>query len=153
VAGAGVYPLARQRGSRTIQEIFDWYDRMANAAGAAGYMHGIAERTRMTRQWSIFLEGHPLVLTPFLMRPTYPWNYDARGLNETKDLFDAAVYSYGINYLALPAGVVPIDLVDGLPAGVQLVGRRFREDTILDAMAAVEQRAGRLVERLWSQLA
>jgi amidase len=44
---------------------------------------------------------------------------------------------------------VPIDFVDDLPAGVQLVGRRFREDVILDAMAAVERRAGRLVERLW----
>jgi amidase len=47
---------------------------------------------------------------------------------------------------------VPIDLVEVLPAGVQLVGRRFREDVILDAMAAIEQRAGRLVDRLWTQL-
>jgi len=91
------------------------------------------------------------VLTPFLMRPLYPWNYDAQGLAQTKDLFDAAVYSYGINYVGLPAGVVPIGLVEGLPAGVQLVGRRFREDLILDAMAAVEQRAGCLVNQLWAR--
>ena len=67
-----------------------------------------------------------------------------------KIIFDAAVYSYGINYLGLPAGVVPVDLVEDLPAGVQLVGRRFREDVILDAMAAIEQRAGSLVKRLWA---
>jgi amidase len=83
------------------------------------------------------------------MRPLYPWNYDALGLVETKDLFDAAVYSYGINYLGLPAGFVPVDLVEDLPAGVQLVGRRFREDVLLDAMAVIEQCAGPLVERLW----
>ena len=103
----------------------------------------------MMRAWSLFLDQYPLVLTPFLMRPTYPWDYDARGLEQTRDLFDAAIYSYGINYLGLPAGVVPIDLVEELPAGVQLVGRRFREDVILEAMAAIEQRAGRLVDRLW----
>jgi len=40
--------------------------------------------------------------------------------------------------------------VENLPAGVQIVGRRFREDTVLDAMAAIEQRAGRLVDRLWA---
>jgi amidase len=91
------------------------------------------------------------VLTPFLMRPMYPWNYDALGYRETKDIFDAAVYSYGINYLGLPAGVVPVDLVESLPAGVQLVGRRFREDVILDAMAAIEQSAGSLVQRLWAR--
>jgi amidase len=85
------------------------------------------------------------------MRPTYSWNYDAEGLTQAKDLFDASIYSYGINYLALPAGVVPIDLVADLPAGVQLVGRRFREDVILDAMAAIEQRAGRLVDKLWAR--
>jgi amidase len=58
------------------------------------------------------------------------------------------MYSFGINYVGLPAGFVPVDLVENLPAGVQLVGRRFREDVILDAMAAIEQRAGRLVDRL-----
>jgi amidase len=79
------------------------------------------------------------------------WNYDALGLMQTKDIFDAAVYSYGINYLGLPAGFVPVDLVEDLPAGVQVVGRRFREDVILDAMVAIEQCAGRLVERLWAR--
>ena len=83
--------------------------------------------------------------------PVYPWNYDAQGLMQTKDLFDSAVYSYGVNYLGLPAGVVPIDLVEDLPAGIQLVGRRFREDVIFDAMAAIEQRAGLLVSRLWER--
>ncbi|PYM17972.1 MAG: amidase [Candidatus Rokuibacteriota bacterium] len=146
-------PTVDEHGSADLRKIFGWYYELGEILDLDRFRIGLAERTRMIRAWSVFLDTHPLVLTPFLMRPTYPWNYDARGLNETKDLFDAAVYSYGINYLALPAGVVPIDLVDGLPAGVQLVGRRFREDTILDAMAAVEQRAGRLVERLWSQLA
>src|SRR5712691_10737633 len=111
---------------------------MADAVDATGYMLGIADRTRMSRAWTVFLEQYPLVLTPFLMRPTFPWDYDARGFEETKDLFDAAIYSYGINYLGLPAGVVPVGLVEGLPAGVQIVGRRFREDLILDAMTVVE---------------
>jgi amidase len=81
----------------------------------------------------------------------YPWNYDALGLMQTKEIFDAAVYSYGINYVGLPAGFVPVDFIEGLPAGVQLVGRRFREDLILNAMAVIEQYAGCLVERLWAR--
>ena len=105
----------------------------------------------MIRTWNVFLESYPLVLTPFLMRPTYAWDYDAQGKMQARDLFDASIYSYGINYLGLPAGVVPIDLISDLPAGVQLVGRRFREDVILDAMSAIEQRAGCLVKRLWAR--
>jgi Asp-tRNA(Asn)/Glu-tRNA(Gln) amidotransferase A subunit family amidase len=64
-----LFPTARQHGSKTIQDIFDWYEQLANAVDAQGYMLGVAERTRMTRQWSVFLEEHPLVLTPFFMRP------------------------------------------------------------------------------------
>ena len=144
-------PIIDRAGSDDLRRIFGWYYEIGKLLDFDGYRDGLADRTRMVRAWNLFLDSYPLVLTPFLMRPTYPWNYDALGLAQTKDLFDAAIYSYGINYLGLPAGFVPVDLVENLPAGVQLVGRRFREDVILDAMAAIEQRAGLLVNRLWAR--
>src|SRR5262249_36351101 len=61
---ATVFPLARQHGSKTIQNLFEWYEQMTTVVDAPGYMLGVAERTRMTRQWSVFLESYPLVLTP-----------------------------------------------------------------------------------------
>lgn len=76
---------------------------------------------------------------------------DAQGFTQTKELFDAAIYSFGVNYLGLPAGVVPVGLVDGLPAGVQIVGRRFREDLILDAMAVIEAQVGVMAKTLWAR--
>jgi amidase len=144
-------PTIDRAGSDDLRRIFGWYYEIGTLLDLDGYRDGLADRTRMVRAWNLFLDSYPLVLTPFLMRPTYPWNYDALGLAQTKDLFDAAIYSYGINYLGLPAGFVPVDLVENLPAGVQLVGRRFREDVILDAMAAIEQRTGLLVDRLWAR--
>jgi amidase len=147
---AAIGPIADQHGSDDLRQIFGWYYEIGTILDLDAYRIGLGNKTRMERAWSVFLESYPLVLTPFLMRPGYPWNYDALGLAQTKDLWDASIYSYGINYVGLPAGFVPVDLVENLPAGVQLVGRRFREDVILDAMAAIEQRAGRLVERLWA---
>jgi amidase len=144
-------PVIDQSGSDDVRRIFGWYYEIGKILDFDGYRAGLADRTRMMRAWNLFLEEYPLVLTPFLMRPMYPWNYDALGILQTKDLFEAAVYSYGINYLGLPGGFVPVDFVEELPAGVQLVGRRFREDVILDAMAAIEQCAGCLVERLWAR--
>jgi amidase len=104
----------------------------------------------MMRAWSLFQEDYPLVLTPLLMRPGFARDYDAQGPEALRDLFGSAIYSYGVNFLGLPAGVVPIDLVDGLPAGVQIIGPRYREDLVLDAMQALESRAASLVDRLWS---
>jgi len=138
--------------SDDLRNIFGWFYEIGEILDLDRYRTGLADRSRMMRAWNLFLESHPLILTPFLMRPTYPWNYDAQGFAQTKDLFDASIYSYGINYLGLPAGVLPIDLVEDLPAGIQLVGRRYREDTILDAMEAIERHAGTLVQQLWSRL-
>ncbi len=96
--------------------------------------------------------GYPLVLSPFLMRPTFTWNFDAESEANAHDVFRAAIWSVGINYLGLPAGVLPTGMAAGMPAAVQLIGRRFREDVILDAMAAIEARVGVMTDTLWQRL-
>ena len=144
-------PLCREHGSETVQSIFDNYARIGNPVDAAGYREAIAARTALTREWNVFLDRYPLVLCPFLMRPMYDWDYDAQGLEQLRDLFRSASYSLTVNYLSLPAGVVPIGFAAGRPAGVQIIGRRFREDLILDAMEVVEASVGILAHTLWER--
>ena len=48
-------------------------------------------------------------------------------------------------------GVVPTGMVNDLPAGVQIIGRRFREDLILNAMQVIEDQAGVLTQELWAR--
>src|SRR5262245_2160569 len=62
-----LFPMARQFGSRTIQNILGYYEQMEQVVDAEGYMRGIADRARMMRAWSVFLDEHPLVVTPLLM--------------------------------------------------------------------------------------
>ena len=49
--------------------------------------------------------------------------------------------------------MIGLDLVEGLPAAVQIVGRRYREDLICDALEAIEDRNGVLTHRLWERRA
>ena len=142
-------PVAQDHGSPALQKIFGWYFTLGDLVDADGYRVGIAERTRMTREWSVFLDRYPLVLSPFMMRPMFPWNYDEQSEANVHDLFRSALYSVAVNYLGLPAGVVPAGRAAGLPAGVQIIGRRFREDLILDAMEAIESRLGVMAKSLW----
>src|SRR5277367_12046 len=109
-------PTVDQYGSDDLRRIFAWYYEMGKILDYEGVRTGLADKTRMARCWNVFLDSYPLLLTPFLMRPGYSWNYDALGYAQTKDLWDSAIYSYGINYLGLPAGFVPVGLVDNLPA-------------------------------------
>ena len=142
-------PSARQDGSPVIQRILQWYLDTVEIADSETYRIGIKERTSMTREWNIFLDEYPLVLTPYFMRPTPEWDCDAKTVEGYKDICQASIYSTGTNFLALPAGVVPIGLIDSLPTGVQIIGRRYREDYVLDAMETIEKRVGVLTRQLW----
>jgi amidase len=46
------------------------------------------------------------------------------------------------SFAGVPGVAVPTGVTDGLPSGVQIVGRAFREDLCLDAAQAVEDRLG-----------
>jgi amidase len=47
--------------------------------------------------------------------------------------------TYPINFTGHPAASVPAGLVDGLPVGMQIVGRRYADDDVLTASAAFER--------------
>jgi len=143
-------PAVTAHGSETIQQIFEWYYELGEILDRDAYLQSLGDRGRYLREWSLFLDEYPLLLTPFLLRPLYDWDADAQSFEELKDVFDSSMYSCGTNYLGLPAGVFGVDLVEGRPAAVQIVGRRYREDLVVDAMDAVQERNGILTDRLWS---
>ena len=56
------------------------------------------------------------------------------------DWFPWASFSYPFNFTGQPAATVPAGLTpSGLPVGLQIVGRRFAETTVLQAAGAFEQ--------------
>jgi amidase len=62
-------------------------------------------------------------------------------VSRTTEIVNAMRMVIPVNILGLPSCAVPVGCDDGLPQGVQLIGRRFREDLLLDAAQAVEDRA------------
>lgn len=143
-------PVFSKHGSKMIKQIFDCYYQLEDMADAEGYLLGVADRTRMVRDWNVLLADYPLILMPYLMRPGYPQGYDET-FEGVKDLFDSSIYSYGVNFVGMPAGFVPVDLVEGLPSGIQLIGQKWREDLVLDAMEVIENAAGVMTQKLWDR--
>ena len=43
---------------------------------------------------------------------------------------------------SLPSVAAPVQVVNGLPQGVQLIGRRYYEDLCFDAAEIIEQQQG-----------
>ena len=124
----------RTHGSADIQQIFDHYYAMSEVVDSTDFIRGLADRSRLALQWSLFLDDYPLLLSPFQLQPTMPVDRDLQGLEGVIEVFNNLTYSTSMNYLGLPAGIVTAAKdTNGLPVGVQIIGRRFREDLILDA--------------------
>ena len=134
-----------------MKKVVAAYYKWANVRDFEGYMRGLADRTRLLRQWTEFLEHYPLVLCPASLQPPFPVNADLASEEAPKQVFEALTYISSMNLMGLPASIVPVLINDSLPIGVQIIGGRYREDLCLDAAQAIEVRAGILVEQLWAR--
>lgn len=141
----------RTMASPEMNRIVEGYFAMCRSRDLTTFMAACAERTGHIRNWMLFLERYPLVLSPLCLEPSHAPDADLQGDEAVRRLFRSFVFQTGLNTLALPCAVVPTGLHDGRPIGVQLVASRFREDIALAAAEAIEARAGVLAKRLWAQ--
>ena len=111
---------------------------------AESHLRALAERTRLVREWNLFLERTPLVLTPVWTELPYAHGFDIESAARTMRVWREAATLMAVPVLGLPAMAVPTGVADGLPVGVQIVGPRFREDLTLAAAEAIEARAPRI---------
>jgi amidase len=139
-------------GSDRFKTALEGFIGLGTALDQEGYMKGIAQRSRVIRNWLAFLETYPVLLTPLSIAPVPGKDADLGGPAQVRKLFHHDLRFMGaMNLLGLPAAVVPVGLAGGAPAGVQLVASRYREDLCLDAAAAIEARTGTLLGQLWQR--
>ncbi len=95
-----------------------------------------AGRAQAMRLWSEFFAEHPILLTPTWAMPAFEHGADLADGDEL--IRDTLRPVTPINFLGLPAAVVPHGSADGLPVGVQVIGNRFTDLRCLDIAAQIE---------------
>jgi len=102
------------------------------------------ERDRLRAELVNWMEATPLLLAPVGATAAFP--HDAHKVmvgEQSLSTFRAFSYSQTFNVFDLPAAVVPAGRsVEGLPIGVQIVGRPFEEETVLVAAGIIEEALG-----------
>ena len=100
------------------------------------------ERTALYHRVRQFFEQYDLLLTPTVAVPPfpvgmlYPQEINGKPMNNYTEWF---YLTYAITMTGLPAISVPCGwTAEGLPVGLQIVGRRLAETTVLKAAAAFE---------------
>lgn len=121
-------------------------DRLLERPPASGWqvMESLAARDRMRRRLVEQMRNVPFLLLPVASIVAFP-HRERKFPTEGKPvgLFQAMMPSTAFNLLGLPALTIPFTLDEqGLPAGVQIVGRPWEEEALLELGVALEHARG-----------
>ena len=100
------------------------------------YLKAMKTRTLIKQDFDQALARFDLLLTPTTPAPAFPLGEKA---GDPLGLYQADCCTQAVNLAGLPAISVPCGLADGLPIGLQLIGRYFDEKTLLRAAYTFEQ--------------
>jgi aspartyl-tRNA(Asn)/glutamyl-tRNA(Gln) amidotransferase subunit A len=107
----------------------------------AYYVRAQKVRTLIKRDFeTAFQAGVDAILTP--ATPSPAWAIGEMGASDPVEMYLQDVFTVTVNMAGLPGLVAPAGLAgNGLPLGLQLIGRPFEEETLFALGAALEQAA------------
>jgi aspartyl-tRNA(Asn)/glutamyl-tRNA(Gln) amidotransferase subunit A len=108
---------------------------------ALDYLRANQERAKLCAQLASFFEKYDLLVTPTLPAPPIAINTRLKEVAGRKvHILGWLIFTYPFNLTGNPAASVPCGwTTDGLPVGLQIIGRRFADAVVLQASAAFEQ--------------
>jgi Asp-tRNA(Asn)/Glu-tRNA(Gln) amidotransferase A subunit family amidase len=129
--------------SPTLKQFLEWSAAEPAHTGRTlldAWIRRDAARTKVFAQ----MEEHPILLCPAAAIPAFrhgerSWQVEGK----TVHYLDAWSYTEFFNLLGNPAVVVPVaSSPEGLPVGVQIVGRPWEEEQVLSVASTLEKQCG-----------
>jgi aspartyl-tRNA(Asn)/glutamyl-tRNA(Gln) amidotransferase subunit A len=115
----------------------------------AYYLRAQKVRTLIKKDFEdCFAKGVHAILTP--ATPSAAFGIDEKGKADPVEMYLNDIFTVTVNMAGLPGIAVPAGKdVQGLPLGLQLIGRPFDEETLFSLGEVIEQAAGRFVAAKW----
>ncbi len=115
----------------------------------AYYLRAQQVRTLIKRDFeACFERGVDAILTP--TTPSAAFAIGEKGTADPVEMYLNDVFTVTVNMAGLPGISVPAGLeAQGLPVGLQLIGRPFEEETLFGLGAVIEQAAGTFTPETW----
>ncbi len=110
----------------------------------AYYVRAQKIRTLIKRDFELaYASGVDAILTP--ATPSAAFGIGEKGSADPVEMYLNDVFTVTVNMAGLPGLAVPAGYTaDGLPLGLQLIGRPFDEETLFSLAEVIEQSAGRV---------
>ncbi len=108
----------------------------------AYYVRAQKIRTLIKRDFeTVFADGVDAILTP--ATPSAAFGIGEKGSADPVEMYRNDVFTVTVNMAGLPGLVAPAGLsAEGLPLGLQVIGRPFDEETLFALGAAIEEARG-----------
>jgi Asp-tRNA(Asn)/Glu-tRNA(Gln) amidotransferase A subunit family amidase len=148
--GMLIRPIFRGREhelSPTLKQFLDWSAAEAPLTGE-GLLEAWIGRDTLRAKFLAQMRRYPILLCPAAAIPAFrhgerSWTIEGKTVN----YLDAWSYAEWFNLLGNPAAVVPVSHSvagewEGLPIGVQIVGRPWEEEQVLAVAAVLERECG-----------
>lgn len=126
---------------RSVQNQFAFVEANYTDFSLDSYLRGYGRRSTLAKRLAEFLERYPVVLLPISAEQTFEIDADVVEASRTAEVITAQWPMMSVAAMGFPALSVPAIIANGLPVGVQLLGRRFREDTLCEAGEIIERHA------------
>jgi amidase len=144
VGGMLISPMFRGRESDrspTLKQFLEWSAAEPELSGEA-LLEAWIQRDTLRASFLAQMRKYPILLCPAAAIPAFrhgerSWVIEGR----TVHYLDAWSYTEWFNVLGNPVAVVPVSRsAEGLPIGVQIVGRPWEEEQVLAVATALEKR-------------
>ena len=135
---AGMRRLVAEHGSRMTPHLVDFITRPWTAEDLTNAV--IGRKAVVNKMWR-FMRGYDLLLTPTLACPPFGLYMQGPEIIEGRLVppFAWLAFTFPMNMTGQPAASVPAGwTADGLPVGLQIVGRHLDDAMVLRAAAAFE---------------
>jgi aspartyl-tRNA(Asn)/glutamyl-tRNA(Gln) amidotransferase subunit A len=115
----------------------------------AYYLRAQKVRTLIKKDFEdCFAQGVQAILTP--ATPSAAFGIGEKGQTDPVEMYLNDIFTVTVNMAGLPGIAVPAGKdVQGLPLGLQLIGRPFDEETLFSLGEVIEQSAGRFTPPKW----
>lgn len=142
-----IMPLVREVGDEGMQKAAAYYQEgskewWGSDPSLDDFIGGYARRGQLMGELSVVLEEYPTLLTPVSADEVMLQDADIRSAEDMRRCMDIQWPMMSLPLLGVPGLAVPTGVSDGLPTGVQLIGRRFDEQRLLDVGEVIERACG-----------
>ena len=140
--GLGLAPMLKDINDSGLDAaISDWVTTLPEPTPHT-FMSALVDRDFVMRAWTRFLADHPIIVSPLMSLPSIPRGFDIAHPGAMAELIRIGRWGMNLSAVAMPSLAFPTGKLNGVPIGVQMFTRAWREDLLLDAGDALETRFG-----------